>query len=120
MILTNIAVDEHGHSYFNEVDIPMTGTPQRIQTKNGEVLYWEVATSQPGHFIDFTPSGEAKFLAVFSGQMDIIVSNGDIRHFARGDMLTVSDLKGQGHIKRFTGIEACNWLTIAVPGNGFA
>ncbi len=118
MKFVNIDVDEHGHSFFREVDLPQTGTPQRVSSKNQKVLYWQMTLSQPGHAIDFKTTPDLKFLAVFSGQMNITVSNGDTRQFVRGDMLTLWDTRGQGHMVRFVGLEACHVLHIALPDKG--
>ncbi|MDX2221312.1 MAG: hypothetical protein SFV21_01110 [Rhodospirillaceae bacterium] len=118
MIFTNIAVDQDGHSYFNEVEIAQSGPPRRISSKNQDVLYWQMAVSEPGHFVDCAPSVDAKVLAVLSGQIDVIVSNGEVRHFTRGDIFTARDLTGQGHITRVVGLEPCAVLTIAMPGDG--
>ncbi|MBL8645407.1 MAG: hypothetical protein JNK21_15855 [Rhodospirillaceae bacterium] len=113
-----VDVDAHGHSFFKEVDLPQTGSPQRISSKNQNVLYWKMSLSKPGHFIDFTKAPDLMILAVFSGQMNITVSNGETRHFARGDLVTLWDTTGQGHITRFTGDEDCQVLYIAVPDKG--
>jgi hypothetical protein len=118
MKFVNIDVDAHGHSYFKDVDLPQTGVPQRISSKNQDVLYWQMTRSQPGHAIDFKPASDLKFVAVFSGQMDITVSNGETRNFVRGDMLTMWDTSGQGHITRFSGLEPCHVLHIALKDKG--
>jgi hypothetical protein len=118
MKFVNIDVDAHGHSYFKEVDLPQTGTAQRISSKNQDVLYWRMAISQPGHVVDFKPANELTFVAVFSGQMNITVSNGETRHFTRGDMLTMWDTTGQGHMTKFVGLEHCHVLHIALKDKG--
>jgi hypothetical protein len=115
---TNIDVDEHGHSYFKEVDLPQAGTAQRISSRNQNVKWWKMALSQPGYAVDFAPAEDLLFVAVFSGQMNITVSNGETRHFVRGDMLTMWDTAGQGHITRFVGLEPCHVLYIALPDKG--
>lgn len=113
-----IDMDEHGHSFFRDTDLPQTGTPQRISSKNQDVLYWQMTVSQPGHFVDFKPTSDLKFVSVFSGQMDITVSNGERRSFVRGDMLTMWDTKGQGHMTNFVGLEPCQVLHVALKDKG--
>ncbi len=49
MKFVNIDVDEHGHSFFKEVDLPQYGTAQRISSKNQNVLYWKMGLAKPGH-----------------------------------------------------------------------
>jgi len=118
MKFVNIDVDAQGHSYFKDVDLPQTGVPRRISSKNQDVLYWKMGLSQPGHFIDFKTAPDLTIVAVFSGQMEITVSNGETRHFVRGDMLTMWDTTGQGHMTRFVGLEPCHVLHIAVADKG--
>mgnify|MGYP003541785554 CR=1 FL=1 len=118
MKFVNIDVDEHGHSFFRDLELPQYGTVQRISSKNQKVLYWQMTLSQPGHVVDFKTVPDLRFVAVFTGQMDITVSNGDTRHFTRGDMLTMWDTRGQGHITRFAGMEPCHALHIALPDKG--
>ncbi len=118
MKFVNIDVDQHGHSFFKDVDLPQTGVPHRISSKNQDVKYWQMTLSQPGHFIDFKTVDDLKFVAVFTGQMDITVSNGECRSFVRGDMLTMWDTTGQGHITKFVGLEPCHVLHVALKDKG--
>lgn len=118
MQFVNIDVDEHGHSFFRDVDLPQYGTTQRISSKNQKVLWWKMTLSQPGHFVDFQKAPGLMFVAVFSGQMDITVSNGETRSFSRGDMLTMWDTTGQGHMTRVVGLEPCHVLHVALPDKG--
>ncbi|MFO1455573.1 MAG: hypothetical protein U1F18_04955 [Steroidobacteraceae bacterium] len=118
MKFVNIDVDEHGHSFFRDVDLAQYGTAQRISSKNQNVLWWKMTQSKPGHYVDFQRAPALMFVAVFSGQMNITVSNGETRRFGRGDMLTMWDTTGQGHITSFSGLEACQALHIALPDKG--
>ena len=113
-----IDVDAHGHSYFKEIDLPQTGTAQRISSKNQDVLYWKMTMSQPGYATDFERAPDLRILAIFSGQMDITVSSGETRSFARGDMLTTWDTTGQGHITKVVGTEPCHVLHMAIADKG--
>jgi len=45
------------------------------------VTDWRVGT-RCRHFVDFTPSGANTFVAVFSGQMNLNVSNGEERQLS--------------------------------------
>lgn len=74
--------------------------------------------SKPGHVQDFKTVPDLMILAVFSGQMNITVSNGETRHFVRGDMLVLWDTKGQGHITKVVGQEPCHVLHMAVADKG--
>jgi hypothetical protein len=118
MKFTCVDVDEHGHSFFRDTDLPQTGTPRRISSKNQNVKYWKMSLSQPGHSADFKPAPDLMFVAIFSGQMNLTVSNGESRPFVRGDMLTWFDTHGQGHSVTMAGEEPCHVLYIAIPDKG--
>lgn len=126
MFLPHIRMDEHGHSIVDEIELKMMapggGVAQdgtyyrRIQAAQQDVTYWQIGHALPGHFVDFAPTGVPTFIAVFSGQMHLTVSNGEEVQLTRGDMMLAQDLTGQGHMTRFLGSEPCNYLTIAMPG----
>ena len=115
MFLTQILGDADGHSHFAEFDLWQTGNAARIQSAEQAVSYWQVAIRHPGDAIDWRPMATNQIVAVLSGQMDVTVSNGDVRRFCRGDMLFAGDLAGQGHKTRFVGLDPCMMVTIAMP-----
>ena len=125
MLLPHIYSDATGHSLLDEVELRMTppggGDVQegvyyrRINSARQNVTDWRMGHALPGHFIDFAPTGERTFIAVFSGQMHITVSNGEERQLARGDMMLAEDVAGQGHMTRFVGQEPCNYLLVSMP-----
>lgn len=118
MIITNVFTDEHGHSYFGEVDLPQTGNQRRISAKPQDVAYWQVSRTQPGHYVDFQRVPDPMFVAMVAGRIEITVSNGERRYFSRGDMFLLQDTTGQGHCTRTLGFEPCERLLIAMPGKG--
>ena len=116
--IPNVYVEANGQSCFGDVELMLTGNSRRIQAKNQDVLYWQMAMMQPGHFIDFRPSEAPQFVSIMSGRMAITASSGEIRHFSRGDLIMMQDLVGQGHTSRVLGHEPCTMLKIAMPNNG--
>jgi len=125
MLMPHIYTDATGHSVLSEVDLNMTGPGgaevqqgnyyRRINSARQNVTDWQIGHALPGHFIDFTATGSTTFVAVFSGQMHVTVSNGEERQLARGDMMLAQDIDGQGHMTRFVGAEACNYLLVTMP-----
>ena len=118
MKLTNIYVDENGHSYLGEVELAQTGNAGRISAKPQDVEYWQMSQTLPGHYVDFKTVPEPRVISVLSGRMELTVSNGEKRSFSRGDIFVLQDTSGQGHCTRTLGFEPCNTLIIAMPGNG--
>ena len=119
MKIPKIYVDEHGHSYFGQAELVQHGDPQRrVQAANQDVRYWQMRQIKPGHFIDFRPNIVPQFVAVLSGKLALTVSNGETRHFTRGDMVLLQDMTGQGHVTRTLGHEPCTTLVITLQGEG--
>lgn len=119
MLIPTVYVDDHGHSYFGESDLVQTGNPERrVQAANQDVRYWQMRRLEQGYYNDFETPEAAQFIAVQSGQIALTVSNGETRHFARGDMFLLKDQHGQGHMTRTAGFRPCVMLVITLPGEG--
>ena len=116
--ITNIYVDDHGHSYFAVMELPQSGNDRRISAKPQDVEYWQMSQMLPGHYVDFARVPEPRFISVLTGRMELTVSNGEKRYFSRGDMFRLGDTTGQGHCTRVVGFEPCTTLIIALPGKG--
>ena len=124
MLLPHLYTDANGHSLLDDIELTMMapggGTAEdgvyyrRINSARQDVTDWRIGHALPGHFVDFTPTGERTMIAVFSGQMHITASNGEERQLARGDIMIAEDIAGQGHMTRFVGQEPCNYLLVAM------
>ena len=118
MLFPSIWVDDHGHSYLSEVDLPQSGNERRIGAASQDVKYWRVAKYLPGHFVDFKPVEDIQFVSVMSGRLELTVSNGEKRYLSRGDMILLRDTSGQGHCTKVLGHESCQVLIVAMPDLG--
>ena len=116
MIIPHISTDPMGHSLFGETDLRQTGNDRRVSTVEQSINHWQLIINQPGTALDFAPVPTNTFFAVLSGQMDLTVSNGDVRRLARGDMLFAGDVMGQGHRTKFVGLDPCMMLMFSMPG----
>lgn len=118
MKFTTITVDDHGHSYFGEVDLPQSGNERRKGARPQDVKYWQAGKMLPGHYKDFQTVEDITLLCVMAGSMELTVSNGERRYFSRSDMVLLQDTSGQGHCTRIIGTEPCQTLHIAMPDMG--
>lgn len=110
MKLTSVFVDDQGHSYFGEVESDNGKGGERQQ----EIAYWQVWETKPGHFVDFTPVDGPKCIAMMSGKVEVVVSNGQRRFFSRGDTFLLQDTKGKGHAIRTIGAETMTAMLITM------
>jgi quercetin dioxygenase-like cupin family protein len=118
MILPHIFSDPMGHSMLGTTEFPeIKGQGGLAMTSaHQDVSFWEMMQHEPGDFLDFHPTDSNRFVIVLSGQVDLTVSNGDVIRFGRGEMLSLADVAGQGHMMKFVGLEPCEMLSIAMPG----
>ncbi len=112
MKLSSVNVDEHGESYFGEVesDNPPGSNKERAQP----IAYWQVWETLPGHFADFKPTEAPRCVAMMSGKLEITVSTGEKRYFSRGDTFLLQDIKGKGHALRTIGIEPARAMLVTM------
>jgi uncharacterized cupin superfamily protein len=110
MKLTSVFVDDQGHSYFGEVESDDPKGRERQQ----EIAYWQVWETKPGHFADFAPVDAPKCIAMMSGKVEVVVSNGQRRFFSRGDTFLLQDTKGKGHAIRTIGAENMTAMLITM------
>jgi uncharacterized cupin superfamily protein len=110
MKLTSVFVDDQGQSYFGEVESDDPKGRERQQ----DIAYWQVWETKPGHFADFAPVDAPKCIAMMSGKVEVVVSNGQRRFFSRGDTFLLQDTKGKGHAIRTIGAENMSAMLITM------
>ena len=62
---------------------------------------------------DWHPAPTSQFIFVLSGEIEVEVSDGDVRRFKPGSVLLAADVSGKGHISRSVG--ATSLFLGAVP-----
>jgi hypothetical protein len=108
LILSAVNVDDHGNSYFSEVDCLDAQNRERVQDSTA----WQLWETTPGHYADFKPSTGPTAVAMMSGKLEVTVSAGEKRYFSRGETFLLQDIGGKGHAIRTVGVENCAALLI--------
>ena len=62
-------------------------------------------SSPPGWYGDWHPTPRRQLLFTLYGQLDVEVSDGEIRTFGPGTIILVEDTTGKGHVSHATGCE---------------
>ncbi|NOR14063.1 MAG: cupin domain-containing protein, partial [Candidatus Aminicenantes bacterium] len=62
-------------------------------------------SSPPGWFGDWHPAPRRQFIFMLIGELEVEVSDGEVRKFVPGDVMLVEDTTGQGHISHVIGNE---------------
>jgi quercetin dioxygenase-like cupin family protein len=109
MHLTIITVDEHGESHYEDTDIAL---PEQDFAPPAPPL----AVSDPidaaravffripaGWFGDWHPVPRRQYYVQTTGELEVEVSDGEVRRFHPGDVVLVEDVSGRGHTTRVVG-----------------
>ena len=99
-MLIRIYTGGDGQSHFEDLGLPDADV-QRITTKSGEdLVFRRTPEDRPAEWHNPT---RRQYLIVVSGQMEVSVADGSVRHFQTGDVLLAEDMTGQGHLTRTVG-----------------
>ncbi len=73
-------------------------------------------SSPSGWFGDWHPAPRRQYIFCMSGEVEVEVSNGEIRRFGPGSIILVEDTVGQGHITRVVSTERVYLVAVALTG----
>jgi quercetin dioxygenase-like cupin family protein len=104
-----IFADSDGDSHFSDeilpfelVDFAPPAPPVSVSTvMEAESVF--VASSPPGWYGDWHPAPRRQLMFVLDGELEVRVSDGEVRIFGPGVVLFVEDTSGQGHVTRVIG-----------------
>jgi len=104
-----IYTDVDGQSHFGEAEISfrlVDYAPPAPPISVSEVFGAEgvsFISSPSGWFGDWHPAPRRQFILMLTGELEVEVSDGEMRKFIPGDIILVDDPTGQGHISRVVG-----------------
>jgi hypothetical protein len=106
MQYTRIYTDANGGSHFEDVDIEMHETtyappapPLQISEPTpATAVAW--VTLPAGWFGDWHPTPRLQWWFQLSGDLEVGVSDGEVRHLAAGSVVRLEDVSGRGHTTR--------------------
>ena len=102
--LVRLYADSAGESHFEDVDVtfdqhlvapPAEPLPMSVLGSATAVAVLAADAAWDGGALH--PSPARQLLVCTSGGYDIVASDGESRHFARGDILLLEDTTGRGH-----------------------
>ena len=102
MQYTRMYADESGESHFQDVDVPLAGTPGRPSSlsdvfKSSGIVFRHTAAD---YDLDFHTAPRRQFVVNLSGGVEIEVSDGEVRRFGPGTVFLAEDTTGRGHKSR--------------------
>lgn len=103
--------DAVGESHFRDLELPLAGDAfappapalfTSARTEAERVLFFHAPA---GWFGDWHPTPARQFFIALSGDLEVHVSDGEVRHVRGGDVVLLEDLTGRGHTTRVVGDE---------------
>ena len=109
MKYTKIFADKEGVSHFMDVEIelePVEFAPPapsvNLSSFNPSTQY-AICVFPSGWYGDWHPTPKKQTFFFLSGEMEVQVSDGEVRRFSAGSIVLVEDTSGKGHISRVLG-----------------
>jgi quercetin dioxygenase-like cupin family protein len=112
MKATRIYCDADGTSHFEDVDFELTSAdyappaPPLEVSESIPVSGAVLASFRAGWFGDWHPTPRRQLYFQLSGQLEVGVSDGEVRILGPGDIVLVEDVIAPGHTTRALGDDA--------------
>jgi quercetin dioxygenase-like cupin family protein len=106
---TRLFEDREGESHFEDVDVevaPVDFAPPAPPLNLSKPLPAEriiLADVPAGWVGDWHPTPSRQFAIVLSGELEVEVSDGDVRRIEPGGVVLLEDAGGKGHLSRALG-----------------
>ncbi|MCG6926865.1 MAG: cupin domain-containing protein [Acidobacteria bacterium] len=106
---TRIFEDREEESHFEDVDVEVSlvdFAPPAPPLNLSEPLSAEriiLADVPAGWVGDWHPTPRRQFAVVLSGELEVEVSDGEVRRFGPGGVVLLEDVGGKGHLTRALG-----------------
>jgi len=101
MKVTRVYADAAGETHFKDIEIPVhdAGRIGRLSDPMSakSVIF---RTNDPDYHYDWHHAPARQFIVLLDGEIELEVSDGEIRRFGGGDILWMEDVEGKGHRTR--------------------
>ena len=109
LLVTHLYSDSNGESHFEDIELPFElkdyapPAPPISVTDFFGVEGFVIISSPSGWFGDWHPVPRRQYMICLSGELEVEVSDGEIRRFGPGSVILVEDTSGKGHVSRVVG-----------------
>ena len=121
MNYTRIYCDEEGESHFEDISIDLAlvefappAPPLNIAAPF-ETERMIFCTIPSDWFGNWHPTPQHQFFLQLSGNLEVEVSDGEIRIFSSGSIALLEDTTGKGHLTREIGSKGVNAVFVQLP-----
>jgi hypothetical protein len=105
--------DAEGESHFEDAEFPFTladFAPPAPPLSVSEAMAADtvaVISSAGGWHGDWHPAPRRQLMFMLAGELEVRVSDGEVRRFSAGDVFLVEDTFGKGHVSTVVGDVRC-------------
>ena len=121
MQYTRIYADPDGESHFDEVavalvanDLALPAPPLNVSAPIPANQFVFIMLP-PGWYGGWHPSPRRQYWVHIAGQLDVEVSDGEVRRFNPGDVGLLDDMTGRGHVTRVIGGDEVRGMVVQLP-----
>jgi hypothetical protein len=121
MNYTRIYCDAGGESHFEDVSVnvaPVDFAPPAPPLNMAAPLEAErtILCAVPAGWVgDWHPAPRRQFYFQMSGELEVEVSDGEIRRFSAGSLVLLEDTTGKGHLTRVVGSTGVDAVFVQLP-----
>lgn len=121
MKYTKIFADEEGETHFIDVEIEHKSVnfappaPPIYRSSYNPATRYAFCNFPSGWFGDWHPAPFKQVFFVLSGEIEVIVSDGMVKHFGPGSIVLVEDTSGKGHISKVVGTSDLLAAVVQLP-----
>jgi hypothetical protein len=123
MQYTRVYADTLGETHYGEVEVALSSVdfaPPALPV-NLSVLQtatrWGFCHFPAGWIGPWHRTPQRQFFCLLSGEMEVQVSDGEVRKFGPGSMLLHEDTTGKGHLSRVVGPTDALTVMVQVPAD---
>jgi len=121
MNYTRIYCDDQGESHFEDISVNLApadfappAPPLNIAVPF-ETKHLLFCTIPAGWFGDWHATPQRQFFIQLSGDLEVEVSDGEIRKFSAGSIVLLEDTTGKGHLTREIENKGVNAVFVQLP-----
>jgi hypothetical protein len=106
MKITRIFSDKQGETHFEDIEVELESVdyappaPPFMVSELRPATHYIFAVAPSGWFGDWHPTPRRQINLYLSGEVEVRVSDGEIRRFGAGSIVLVEDTTGKGHVSR--------------------
>ncbi len=109
MKYTQLSIDAKGDSHLKDVEVSFEMTnfappAPPVSLSNyiaaSQLVFFKIPS---GWFGDWHPAPKRQYFCCLAGEVELTVSDGEVRVFRSGDVFLLEDITGKGHTTRVLG-----------------